>query len=288
MANMSLKNQLNVVKENWLIAVFLLVLVLLPLFSGFSGTTVLTQGLSKAYPAAEMGVAESAAYFRDSGFAPEVAERKITKTATLSNEVKKGNFKEAETQLKSIVSSTNSFLLTENVAEYDSGRRAYLQGYYQIKVETSKYEAVLSQLKKLGEVKQFSENLQDITEQHADLEIELAGEKERLLRYKEMYAEATAVNDKIELSDRLFNQERTIKYLEDALKNIDQRVDYSTVYVTLTEKQSSYANVVLVKLSELIGNLVNSFNSLLSLAFWALPWLVVAVLAWLGYKKVKK
>ncbi len=285
---MALKDQLSVVKENWLIALLLLVLVLLPLFSGFSGTNVFSQGVSKAYPAAEMAVAGSRSYFRDEGFAPEVAERKITKTATLSNEINRDGFKEAETQLKSIITATNSFLLSENVAEYDSGRRAYLQGYYQLKVETGKYEAVLSQLKNIGEVKQFSENLQDITEQHADLEIELAGEKERLLRYKEMYTEATAVNDKIELSDRIFNQERTIKYLEDALKNIDQRVDYSTIYLTLTEKQSGYANAVLVKFSDLIGNLVSSFNSLLALAFWAAPWLVVAVLAWLGYRKLKK
>ncbi|MEK6968875.1 MAG: DUF4349 domain-containing protein [Nanoarchaeota archaeon] len=285
---MTLKNQLSVVKENWLIALLLLVLVLLPLFSGFSGTTSFSQGLSKAYPAADMAMAESTSYYRNEGFAPEVAERKITKTATFSNEVKKGDFKEAETQLKAIITTTDSFLLSENVAEYDSGRRAYLQGYYQIKVETSKYEAVLSQLRKIGEVKQFSENLQDITEWHADLEVELAGEKERLLRYKEMYKEAATVNEKIELSDRIFNQERTIKYLEDALKNIDQRVDYSTIYLTLTEKQSGYANVVLVKFSELIGNLVNSFNDLLSLAFWAVPWLVIIVLAWLGYKKFKK
>ena len=51
-----------------------------------------------------------------------------------------------------------------------------------------------------------------------------------------MLTEATAVSDKIELSDRIFNQERTIKYFEDQLKNAGTRVEYSTLYVTLTEK----------------------------------------------------
>ena len=66
-------------------------------------------------------------------------------------------------------------------------------------------------MKEIGEVTSFSENADDITEQFVDLETELVAEKERLARYKQMLSEATLVEDKIQLSDRIFNQERTIK-----------------------------------------------------------------------------
>ncbi len=71
-----------------------------------------------------------------------------------------------------------------------------------------------------------------------------------------------------------------VKYWEDALKNVDNQVDYSTISVTFTEKQSEYAYIAVTKFSQLITSLVDSFNSLLYLLFVALPWAVGAALVW--------
>ena len=133
----------------------------------------------------------------------------------------------------------------------------------------------------------FNENAEDITGQQKDIQVELDAEKDRLVRYQNMLAEATSTSEKIDLSDRIFNQERTIKYLEDALSNVENKVAYSTLYVNINEKQSGYARVVLVKFSELIRRLVESFNSLLSLLFWVLPYAVVVALVWLGVRWVR-
>src|SRR3989338_4677920 len=127
----------------------------------------------------------------------------------------------------------------------------------------------------IGKVTLFSQNKDDITEQYVNQEIELGVEKQRLLRYQQMYAEATVIVDKIDLNDRIFEQERRVKYLEDALRNDDQRVDYSTINVMLMEEQSSYATIVWVKFSNLVRMLVESVNSLLTLLFVVLPYAVV-------------
>ena len=127
----------------------------------------------------------------------------------------------------------------------------------------------------IGKVTLFSQNKDDITEQYVNQEIELGVEKQRLLRYQQMYAEATVIVDKIDLNDRIFEQERRVKYLEDALRNADQRVDYSTINVMLMEEQSSYATIVWVKFSNLVRMLVESVNSLLTLLFVVLPYAVV-------------
>jgi len=223
-------------------------------------------------------------------FAPEVTDRKITKTTNLATEVARGTFKDSETKLKSIVTSSESFLLNENVYKYDTGvaRRSYYSGNYQIKVETGKYDPVIVQLKEIGEVQSFSENSDDITGRYTNLKSELDAEKEKLKRYQQMYDDAIIIADKIDLSDRIANQERTIKYLEDALENMDNRVDYSTIYFTMTEKQSDYANIVFVKFAELVSSFVNSFNNLFRFVFWIIPWAIAVLIVGFVWKRFKK
>ena len=112
--------------------------------------------------------------------------------------------------------------------------------------------------------------------------IELQTEKERLKRYQVMYDEAKEINDKLNLNDRIFNQERRIKYLEDSLKNTDKRIEYSTIHFSMTEKRSEYANLALVKISELIRGFVSSINALLQLVFVIIPWAIAfLIISWI-------
>lgn len=295
---MTIKEQFQRLKENWLIV--LLLAVVLVLFMGLPATETLQQGMfqggfaERAYGGiaadSKMGIGMPSPIYYDDGIAPEVQDRKITKSASLATEVERGTFQEAESKLKGIVKTADAFLLNENAQkyEYGDGRRSYYSGTYTIKVEEEKYEAFVGQLKQIGEVTSFSESADDITEQFVDLESELASEKERLARYKQMLSEATTVEDKIQLSDRIFNQERTIKYLEEQLQSTGERVSYSTVYVTIAEKQSEYVDAVLVKFSELVTRFINSLNSLLKLVVGLIPYAIVALLAWLGWKKYRK
>jgi len=279
---MALKDQLVKIKENWLLVVLVLAVLV---FLNVGNVPLLAKNI-----ALENMAATGASYSKGSygimppaygDFAPGVEERKITKSSSMSIEVETGKFQDAESKLKSIVRSTNSYLLNENANRYDSGWKSYYSGSYQIKVDSRKYNDIAAQLKNIGEVKSFNENAEDVTGSHKNLEIELNAEKQRLERYKKMYDEAALTADKIQLSDKIFEQERMIKYLEDSLKNIDQRVDYSTIYVTLNEKQPKYSNIKFVEFSELVRRLVASINSLLTLIFASIPYAVAAFVIWI-------
>lgn len=292
---MTLKDQFKKIKENWLIIA--IVLVMFVVFSGGSGVVSQIAGNSMvrtAYdaPQAEFAASKAGGYYPGPSygedFAPEVEDRKITKTASISTEVERGEFRESEAKLKNIVTTSDSYLLNENVRKYGTERKEYMYGNYQIKVEVGKYDALVSQIKEIGEVQSFNENTVDITGQYTDLELNIELEKERLERYQAMYEEATRVEDKITLNDRIFNQERTIKYMQDRLENMDKRVEYTTVSVTLTEKRSEYMDVAIVKFSELVKGLVNSFNNLLGLIFWAVPWAIALLIAGVAWKLVKR
>jgi len=215
-----------------------------------------------------------------SNFAPEITERKITKAASVSSEVEKGGFQSAAATLKSIAASTGTFILNENVNSYESGKKTYYAGSYQLKIPTNNYDSAISQLKQIGTLKQFNENAQDITGTFSNLEIEITTEKARLARYEAMYSEAKEIDDKINLNDRIYSEQRTIKYLEDRLANAGQRVDYSTVSVSISEKRSDFINIAIVKLSTLLETLVGSFNALIVMLVAVLPWVVAGAIIW--------
>lgn len=300
---MTIKEQFVKLKENWIL-ILLLVIVIVFLGAGniFSGAVnsmsenVYSSSYGGMYKGSVGGVSETAMAdsalmrapnYYDQGFAPEVQARMITKTSSLNTEIERGSYYEVENKLKALIQSTDSILLNENVNKYGMDN-SYLSGNYQIKVESKKYAALITQLKEIGEVTYFNENAQDVTEQHTDLNTELTAEKARWQRFTEMLAKTENVNEQIELTDRIFNIERTIAYYEDSLQNLGNRVDYSTIYFTMQEKQSNYADIALTKFSQLIRSLVESFNSLLSLIFWALPWAVAGIVVWLGVRFFKK
>ncbi len=294
---MGIKKQFTILKENWLLIV--LAIVLFIFLSGGSGVlnNLATQsGFDNSWSRAGMesrGLTDSikGGYypgFANSDFSPETEERKIIKTASLSTEIKRGLFKEAESKLKNIITSSDTYLLNEQVSKQGDRRKSYYYGSYQLKVDVEKYDSVISQLKEIGTIESFNENTNDVTGRYTNLGIEIEVEKQRLLRYEEIYNNAKSVSDQIDLSDRIFNQERTIKYLEDSLKNIDQRVDYSSIYFTMNEERSEYYDVVLVKLSTLIKSLVGSFNTLIQLVFVLIPWAIALFFIGLGWKHFKK
>jgi hypothetical protein len=282
---MGIKDQINKLKENWLIIVIVVVVVFAML--GGSGNLMSRSlgksmnGYSESAMMADSYMGRNSGYYPNPGyddFAPDVEERVIIKTSYMSTEVEYKTFDENDAKLKNIVSTSDAFLLSENVNEYDSGWRTYKTGSYSIKVPTDKYDAVLSQLKDIGKVTSFSDNSQDITGSYTNTKTELEVETARLERYEDMYGETQNVEEKLMLSDRIFDQERRVKYLQESINNVDQKVEYSQVSFSMSEKRSEYSNVVFVKLSELIRNLVNSMNALLNLLFIVLPWLVFYVL----------
>tara|TARA_Y100000310_G_C20579836_1_gene762402 strand:+ start:146 stop:1012 length:867 start_codon:yes stop_codon:yes gene_type:complete len=286
---MTLKNQWDTIKKNWIIVLVLALIVLIPIFSGNSASLSKSSGYGlQMMESAEMAVLDSGRYYGNNDFAPEIETRKITKTSSLTTEVERGTFHNTEAKIKAIVEGTDAILLNENSNKYGKTKNSYYSGSYQIKVPTSKYSLALDQLKALGEVQSFSENARDITASYTNTQTELEVERQRLQRYEDMYSKAITVSDQIELSDRIFNQERTIKYLEQSLENKDLRIEYTTISLNVQEERSSYANIALVKFSDLIRKLVDSFNSLIALMFWILPWAAIALIVWFGVRFVKR
>lgn len=308
---MTLKDQWKKMKENWLIILVLVVVVGFFYIGDDLSYRISSPDYSESYAPSygePLGVAaesvnyatprtmKSSTYIPSvqDGFAPEVEERKVTKTTSLATKIERGTFQQAEQQLKGILYNelpsryAAPVLLSENVQKYGEDTEAYFSGSYILKVDARAHDTVISQLKEIGEVQSFSENAQDITATYTNLQTELEAERARLERYNQMLVEATLIADKIDLNDRIFNQERVIKYLEESLENQDQQVAYSTIYVQITEERSQFAGIAFVSFGQLITSLVSSASNLLELIFTLLPWAIVIAVVWLGVRWVRK
>lgn len=296
---MDIKKQLAKIKDNWLlIAITIVVFIFISgIFSGGSLTRMasydesLSQQADASYDKASYAEGVGGGYgfpIPNEDFAPGVQDRKIVKTSSMSTEVERETFYDSEKKLLDIVKSSDSYLLSQNVNRYGTDRKSYLNGNYQIKVDVEKYDSVVTQLKSIGKVQSFNENSNDVTGQYTDLKIEIESEKARLKRYETMYAEAKEIKDKIDINDRMFDLERQIKYLEDSLKNIDQKVEYSTIYITITEKKSEYYDIMFVKLSELISLAVGSSNTLIRFLMTILPWALAFLIIRFVVKRFRK
>jgi hypothetical protein len=284
---MTFKDQLNTVKENWILALIILVVLFVPVFSGNMGS--FSRGMvGTSDMMVESAMMAKGGVYMDESFAPEIEERKITKSAGLSTEVERGEFKKEEFALKGLIQSVTGIITSENANLYGQGKTAYYYGHYTVKVPTSVYDDFVEQLKLIGDVQSFNENARDITEQYYDVKTELAAEESRLLRYKQLYSEVEDISDKISISDKIFDQERRVKYLEEAMENKDSQVEYSTVSITLQEERSGYAGMAVVKFSQLIKGFVNSFNNLLQLIFSVVPWAIAILLIVFGVKMFRR
>ena len=292
---MGVKKQFKMLKENWLIVLLLILLVfiVLPFILSVIGINSVSNSFESAtqpgnYQAMDSGYAKASysnSYYPGSeeSFSPETENRLITKSSNLETKVKSKEYKNAKQYVKSIIQNSDAIILNEN--EYTQKRNdiEYKRINFKLKIDTEKYPNLLNLLKEVGELERFNETKEDITGETKDLEIELKTEQKRLKRYQEMYSNAQEMEDKIDLNDRIFNQERKIEYLEKRLDSKQNQVDYSTINYTLQEKQSGYAKIAFVKFSQLINTLVNSLNALLSLIFIILPfalaiWLIVVII----------
>ena len=88
------------------------------------------------------------------------------------------------------------------------------------------------------------------------------------------------MEDQLALTDRIFDTQRRIDYLTRALSEQDERVAYSSLSVTLSEKTSEFATLKFATLTELARNFLSSLNSLFVFVSYILPWAFAGLIAW--------
>jgi len=170
------------------------------------------------------------------GETPNVlSDRKLIKTVDLHVETKE--FDKVMITLEEQVTAMGGYI--ENMETYNgstySGYRSSRDASLTIRIPKDKLETFLGTISDISNVVRRSENVDDVTLAYVDIESRrnaLKTEQERLL---ELLAMAENVDEIILIEDRLSDVRYQLESMESQLRTYDNKVDYSTVYLSVEE-----------------------------------------------------
>ncbi len=149
-------------------------------------------------------------------------------------------FDKAVESVEAMLTRYGAFLESSSVAgksyaETASGRQTYRQAVFVIRVPVDAFGDMNTDLENVGNVTNHRVYTENITERYYDTQSRVDSyrvEQERLLA---MLEKCGTVTEMIEIESRLSEVRYELEALESTLRNWQNRVDYSTVNVTLNE-----------------------------------------------------
>jgi len=161
--------------------------------------------------------------------------RKLIKTVELEMETKE--FERMMSELETQIQDMGGYI--ENLETYNgssySDYRSSRWANLTIRIPREALNGFLQNMSEIGNVVRRSDSVEDVTLTYVDMESRrdaLEAEQARLL---ELLEQAETVEDMIALEERLSNVRYCLESMESRLRTIDNQVDYSTVYLNLSE-----------------------------------------------------
>lgn len=182
----------------------------------------------------------------DAGAAAEQTElqsengRKLIRTASL--EVETENYDQLLAAIEQQVAQLDGYI--EDISSYSGNRYAAAQekdafqdryASITVRIPQQRLDEFLDGIGEEANVIGRSEGTEDVTLQYVDLESHkkaLQTEQERLLKLME---QAESVEDLIAIESRLSEVRYQLESMESQLRSYDNRIDYSTVYLSVNE-----------------------------------------------------
>ena len=153
------------------------------------------------------------------------------KIYTASMEAETTAFDEASKALQQLVESCGGYFQNQSV----SNRGAYRYGTYSIRIPSDQFSAFLSQVGNSCHVLYQTSAEQDVTDAYYDVESRLTTQRTKLERLQNLLSRAETMEDIITIESAISETELEIEQLTGSLRTYDNRINYATVDMTLSE-----------------------------------------------------
>lgn len=157
--------------------------------------------------------------------------RKLIKEVSM--EVETEAYEQLMTTVTEQISALGGYIESSYTAGGQSGGKRY--GEVSARIPKEQLEAFITAVEGASSVRYKRETVEDVTLQYVDLESHkkaLMVEQERLL---ELISLAESVEDIITIEGRLSQVRYQLESMESQLRTYDNRIDYSTVYLSIAE-----------------------------------------------------
>ena len=201
-------------------------------------------------------------------------------------------FDETVAAVTDIIAAYGGFVESSSVngANYYNKARGYTSlrsANYTIRIPSGNFSAMMNALPTLGNVPYTNTYTENVTSQYYDVQARLTAYRTQEARLIEMMSIAETVEDIIRIEDRLTEIRYQIDSMQSRLNNWDRRVNYSTIYLSISEvSEYTPTEPVRVTYGEKLGAAVKSglkavgnfFSEFLLWFVEALPTLIILAL----------
>jgi hypothetical protein len=229
-----------------------------------------------------------------------LSEVTLANTNTLSKKIIKngdmriqvGDIKKAHNQVDEIIKNNKAYIQKEEFQNTDRNENLDIT----IRVPHKNFDALVNSFSdRMGSVLSKNISSDDVTEEYTDVSIKLGNKKIYLEKYRDMIKSAKTTKDILEIQENIRELEDEIDVSEGRLRFIDDRVNYSTLNLSLyKEKVRSSATSTIGFGSRFGDSVTEGWNSFVAfflgvISLWPFFLLIpVIVLLWKKWRNRKK
>jgi len=175
--------------------------------------------------------------------APEVANRKLIRNATIELEII--SFDDAVQKITAFAKEERDYVATTSSEKQANGK---LRGQVVVKVLPENLDRFLQKIRKLGELKNQTLGTEDVTKAYFDTDARLKNAHVMEQRLIDMLKTKTGkVSDLLQVEKELARVREEIEKMQGELKYWDSQVQFATVTISLAEKDMEEPAAFLIK-----------------------------------------
>lgn len=231
-----------------------------------------------------------------------VTERKLIKTVNIDTETEEFDIlvPALQAQVDQLGGYIEQISIYKNGSYRHEGMAEPLRGASMTaRVPKENLDSFLAKVGEQSNVVSQSERVEDVTLQYVDLDSHkrvLVSEQERLI---ELLSQAETVEDLIAIEGRLSEVRYQIESMESQLRTYDNKIDYSTVYLSIEEVKkytppqditvwAKISNGFVNSLEDIGNGICNFFIGLLINIPYLVLWAVIIIMAVLIIRQIRR
>lgn len=159
--------------------------------------------------------------------------KKIIKNGDMGIAV--ANINEAKTKVDGILKKQNAYIQSETFRNTETSEELD----FVIRVPYQNFDQLISSFSEgIGAVEYKNISSEDVTEEYTDVAIKLENKRIYLEKYRNLLKNAATTKDMLEIQENIRKLEDEIDVAEGRLRFIDDRVNYSTLRLSLSKEKA--------------------------------------------------
>jgi len=163
------------------------------------------------------------------------ARRQLIRTGRM--ELRVEDFGTADTEVRAVAESHGGFVSDFSQHTAERHNETWTRGTIVVRVPGDSFQAAVSDLRGVGEVRNVETSTNDVTDQLVDIEARLENLRAERDRLRTLYDEANETEDVLAVQSELARVQEEIERLEAQQRRLEERVAYATITVRLAEPQ---------------------------------------------------